>query len=278
MKSIATLFIIFILLFGCRSAPRKLPQLIQEKENLCKTTFTEQQERQLRKELGGLEAYFIRKGLLKDSTGASYRAVYKKIARQGDLYFKIDTSFQLLDSLDWIVTSHCFYQVFTSEELSQIRPRHYRAAKKINAASQKAPTPGKTAKQILHQLKKEDFGFAYYKTSSLVLFYQIAWPYSDEHIEPLVYPSGLETMVIQLNKNSQITIDHAIMDMGDVRQKVYNFLKTHPETKGIEISSNRNTSYKSYLQVKEVVKEVYAELSTTMGRPLPKYIIIHEPK
>ena len=154
--------------------------------------------------------YLIRKGLLHDETGTSYRAVYKWIANDNDLNFKIDTSFQLLDSLEFKVYKNCIYKLITDEQLSRLTVRHLRAAERITQNYTGNLSPGMVAQRILDNLTADDFNLQFYKVSSLMAFYKIAYSSPSLLIKsPDAYintSSGLKTMKVRLNHEDQIRI------------------------------------------------------------------------
>ncbi|MDR7130497.1 hypothetical protein J2X69_002853 [Algoriphagus sp. 4150] len=279
MKKIFTLSILLItsqLLFA-----QELPVFLKERIDFCNSNFTEDKAIQLRKELNELENYFVRKGLLADKSGISYYAVYERIAKENDLNFEIDTTFELLETLEFQEYTTCFYKVLTSEQLSQLNSKHLEAAEKIAEDNDSNITPGIVAQKIINNLDASDFDLEFYKVSSLLAFYRIASPMTSLNFGLPEFgkttASNIQTIKVELDKDSKLKIDNNTLTMDEARQRIHEFLLIEPNLKGIELTTFRNTPYKSYLEVIEMFNSVYSDLNKNMGN-VSKNIIINDPK
>lgn len=247
-----------------------------ERTDFCNSELSEEQTAQLKDELYGLEDYFIKKGLLADNSGRSYHAVYKKIAAENDLNFNIDSTFQLLDSLDYKVLLPCFFKVLTEEQLSELSQRHYEAGVRISENYEDNITPGIAAQRILDNLRIDDFELDFFRLSSLVTFYLVATPSSI--MDPL-FDSNDETdadfeyIKVLLDEKSRICIENKIVSVDKAKAKINQFLSQDPNYRGIELTSSREATYKSYLELTKEISAIYKELNEVFG-PIPKKIIV----
>ena len=260
---------------------QKLPKFLEERIEFCDANFSDDQAIQLRTELNELEDYLVKKGLLADKSANSYRAVYEQIAKENDLNFEIDTSFELLDTLEFQVYTGCFYKVLTPDQLSQITARHQRAAEKISENHEGSITPGVVAKRIIDNLTIDDFNLEFYKVSSLLTFYRIAYPTPKLELDlPRIDKRtdwNIETIEIVLDTHGTIKIDDNIVSLEDAKLKVYQYLSIEPYKKGVELTASRETSYESYMEAVEMLYSVYSELSEKF-KDIPKNIILNSPK
>ena len=275
------LFSCFILTFNALFS-QELPGFIQQRVTFCDVNFPEEVSVQLLEELDALESYFVNKGLLETRSGASYRAVYKQIAAENDLNFEIEPIFELLDSLSPRVSTLCFYKLLTREQLARLNPRHETAAERITAPHDGDLTPGIIARRITEHLTDADFDLAFYRISSLLTFYRIAYrgnslgvglpDFSDDRI------TDLSTLEVFLDENSQVLLDGQIIThLKEVREAIRTFISLDPYNRGVEFSASRSASYEAYMETTEVILSTYAELQAELG-DIPKNVIIKEPK
>ncbi|MEN7550807.1 hypothetical protein AAG747_22995 [Rapidithrix thailandica] len=260
---------------------QKLPKFIQERIEFCDANFSDNQAIQLRKELNELEDYFVKKGLLTDKAGKSYRAVYERIAKENDLNFEIDTTFELLAALEFEVYTGCFYKVLSPEQLSELTFKDQEAAERIAEGYEGDVTPGIVAQRIIDNLTVDDFKLEFYKVSSLLTFYRIAHPAPTLDFGLLEFSknmdSNIKTIEIVLNENNSIKIGNSTMSLDEAKQRVFQFLLTDPNKKGVELSVSRDASYESYMELIEMLNSVYSELNKKFDN-VAKNIIINEPK
>ncbi len=256
------------------------PTLPQERLDFCDSNLSDEQTTQLRKELDKLEHYFLANGLLNDKSGTSYRAVYKQIAEENDLIFAIDTTFQLLDNLDFQVYTGCFYKVLTPEQLTQLSSRHLEATQRISGNYNGNVTPSLVAQRILDNLTDEDFELEYFRVSALLTFYRVSSPTPTLNlgIPDIGQPenTNIQTIHIILNANDKIVIDDKIFTIDNAKKRIYDFLSTSPKVRGIELTASRNASYSAYINITEMFNTVYTELTSELGE-IPKNIIFNEP-
>lgn len=250
------------------------PYSFQDRAQFCDSQITVDQAAQLLQELDGLEDYFIKKGLLADNSARSYRTVYEKISEANDLNFEIDTTFQLLDSLDYKVLLTCYYKVLTNGQLSDLNLNHYEAGLRISENNGEEISPKIVAQRILDNLTIDDFELEFFRVSSLVAFYLIATPssimdpYSNE-----ITDSELEYIKVLLDEKSRICIENKIVRLNKAKAKINQFLSQDPNNRGIELTSSRSTTYKSYLELMEEINAIYKELNEGFG-PVSKKIIV----
>lgn len=208
------------------------------------------------------------KGLLTDKSGASYRAVYKQIVQENDLIFEIDTTFELLDNLEFRVYTRCFYKVLTSEQLSQLTPRHLDAAERISGGYEDNVTPSLVAQRILENLAEDDFELAFFRVSALLAFYRISSPTPTLNLglPDFGEPDNtiIETIHVKLNEDSQIVINNNIHTIESAELAIYEYLLTEPETRGIELTASRSASYESYVNITEMFNTVYKKLASEL--------------
>jgi len=231
--------------------------------------------------LNDLENYFVLNGLLTDKSGASYRAVYKQIVEENDLIFKIDTTFELLDNLEFQVYTGCFYKVLTPKQLSQLTTRHQEAAERISGGYEGNVTPRLVAQRILDNLAEDDFELEFYRVSSLLAFYRVSSPLPTLNLGLPEFNgtenSNIETVYVNLNQNNQIEIDKRTLTNEQAEQMIYEFLSVKPEMRGIEFTASKDASYESYLKTTEMFNSIYSKLKSEKG-DIPKNIIFKEPK
>jgi hypothetical protein len=240
-----------------------------ERTEFCNSELSREQTAQLKDELNGLEDYFIKKGLLADKSGSIYYAVYKKIAAENDLNINIDSTFQLLNSLDYKVLISCFFKVLTKEELSELSLRHYEASVRISENYEGNITPSTVAQRILDNYTLDDFNLEFFRISSLVTFYQIASP---TPILDLGLPDNriyseinFETIQIILDEQSRINIDNKIRSIEEAAGELNLFLLTDPKNKGIELIISNQAKYESYLKLMDVINSIYFKLNEEFG-------------
>jgi hypothetical protein len=257
------------------------PTFLQERLDFCNSNLSDEQTTQLRNELTNLEDYFLINGLLKDKSGASYRAVYKQIVEENDLIFEIDTAFELLDNLDFQVYTSCFYKVLTLEQLTQLSTRHLDATQRMSESYNGNVTPSLVAQRILDNLTDVDFELEYFRISSLLTFYRFSSPTPSLNLglPDFGRPDNpnIQTIHVILNANDQILIDDKTFTIESAKQAIYNYLSPEPEARGIELTASRGASYEVFINVTNMFNAVYSKLTSEMGE-IPKNIIFNEPK
>ncbi|MGY6559789.1 MAG: hypothetical protein ACXIT9_10985 [Nitritalea sp.] len=258
-----------------------LPRFVQERIEFCNSNFSEKLETQLQIELNELEKYFIDQGVLVDGSGASYRAVYEGIAKENDLNFTIDKNFEILDTLDFELSTNCFYKLLTKEQLSQLTSRHQKIAEHINSAYDGNISPGVVAQRIIDNLIIEDFNLEFYRISSLLTLYRISHPKSNLDFGLPDWATNsekdLDTIEIFLNENNEIEINGELSTLEKAKDTIYNFIYKHPQKRGVAFSSSRFALYESYLVVNDMIDSTYTQLKAELGE-IPKNIIFKEPK
>lgn len=276
------IFILTILLvINSNLFAQKLPNFVQERIEFCDTYFSDAQAIQLQKELNELENYLVKNGLLADKSGSSYRAVYERIVKENDLNFEIDTTFELLDTLEFQVYTGCFYKVLTSKQLSELTFKHQVAANRIAEAYDGDITPGIIAQRIIDNLTLDDFELEFYKVSSLLTFYRIAstakaLDFGLPKFDIITNPN-LETIEVVLDADGLIKIENCILSLDEAKKRVYQFLSTEPNKKGVEVSASRSATYESFDRLMDMLNSVYSTLIKEYGS-VTRNIIINEPK
>ena len=270
--------ILILTIFSFNLHSQELPEFLQDQVDFCNSNISKQQVIQLRTELNALEDYLLDHGLLADKSGKSYRNVYKQIAEQDGLYFDIDTTFELLDTLDMDVYISCFYKVLNDEQFAELDRKHLKATERIQAPYEGNITPSKVAQRIIKNLSNADFDLMYFRVASLSAFYRTATPHID-----VPFPSysnskntKIETIAIHLTSESEIHINGEALTLEEAQTTTLNFLATKPHKKGIELVPSRGASYESYLQVTKMFESVYDELSAAY-EGLQRHIFINEP-
>jgi hypothetical protein len=255
---------------------QKNPNSFQERAEFCDSQITADQSAQLLQELNILEDYFIKKGLLADKSARSYRTVYEKISEENDLNFEIDTTFQLLDSLDYKILLSCYFKVLTNGQLSELNLNHYQAGLRISENNGEEIRPKIVAQRILDNLTLDDFKLDFFRVSSLVTFYLIASPSSIIDIFPEyseITDSDFEYIKVLLDEQSRICIENKIVSVDKAKAKINQFLSQDPNNRGIELTSSKSTTYQSYLELMEEINSIYKELNEGFG-PISKKIIV----
>lgn len=274
MKKIFLSYFLFANIFSLLAQIN--PYSFKERAEFCDSQITADQSAQLLQELDVLEDYFIKKGLLADNSARSYRTVYEKISEANDLNFEIDTTFQLLDSLDYKVLLTCFYKVLTNAQLSELNLNHYEAGLRISENNGEEISPKIVAQRILDNLSLDDFELDFFRVASLVTFYLIASPSSiidifPEHSE--ITDSDFEYIKVLLDEKSRICIENKIVSVNKAKATINQFLSQDPNNRGIELTSSKSTTYKSYLELMEEINAIYKELNQEFG-PISKKIIV----
>ena len=262
---------------------QELPKFIQDRLDFCDSNLSDVQANQLRTELDDLENYFVTKGLLTDKSGTSYKAVYEQIVKDDDLNFSIDITFELLEELDFQVLTDCLYKLLTLEQLTQLTFRHHEAAERISSNYSGNLSPRLVAQRIVDNLSTEDFELEFYQISSLLIFYRISYPAPEimtglPNFDQSSESPSLLTIKVYLNEESQIIINNSKRTIKQAENFIYDFLKSEPSKKGIEISASRNASYASYSELLSVVDSVYTNIREQSGSDIPKNIIFKEPE
>ena len=260
---------------------QKASTVPQERLDFCDSNLSHEQTTQLRKELNNLEDYFLTNGLLNDKSGNSYRAVYKQIVQENDLIFEIDTTFKLLDNLDFQVYTSCFYKVLTPEQLTQLSPRHLEATQRISGNYDGNVTPSLVAQRILDSLTDDDFELEYFRVSALLTFYRVSSPTPTLNLRLPDFGRpdnpNIQTIHVILNANNQILIDDKTFTIESAKQVIYDYLSMKPKARGIELTASRGASYEAYINVTNMFNAVYSKLTSELGE-IPKNIIFNEPK
>ncbi|MFN3998012.1 hypothetical protein [Algoriphagus sp.] len=247
-----------------------------DRTDFCNSELSEEQTAQLKDELFGLEDYFIKKGLLADKSGRSYHAVYKKIAAENNLNFNLDSTFQMLNSLDFKVLLTCYYKVLCNGQLSDLNLNHYVAGLRISEYNAEEISPRIVAQRILDNLTMDDFELDFFRVSSLVTFYLIA---NSTSIIDQIFDSNEETdsnfeyIKVLLDEKSRICIEKKIVSVDKAKAKINQFLSQDPNNRGIELTSSRSATYKSYLELMEEINAIYKELNEGFS-PISKKIIM----
>lgn len=261
-----SLFFLF-LLSGTLWA-QQIPSLfMQERVDFCEANLSVEEALQLRQELVALEDYFIERGLLFDKSGAAYKVAFQKIVHENDLTFSMDTTFQLLSSVDMEIFLSCYYKMLTPQELSQATIQHYEAFTLISENVDAEITPGIVAQRIIDNLSEEDFELEFLKISSLYTFYTISSPAIPNVFGELGSDviKDIKTITVSLTEDDQILLDNYLLEGKDLEQNLYDFLLKDPERRGIEFSTNRNTSYQFYLEINKIFDKVYERLKSDRG-------------
>jgi hypothetical protein len=272
-----SLFFLF-LLSGTLWA-QQIPSLFtQERVDFCEANLSFEEANQLRLELVALEDYFIERGLLIDKSGVAYKALFQKIVNENDLTFSIDTTFQLLSSVDIEVFRSCYFKMLTPEELSQATIQHYEAFKSISEDSGAEITPSIVAQRIIDNLSEVDFELAFLRISSLYAFYIIASPAIPSLFNVLGSDviKDIKTIAVSLTEDDQVLLDNQPLKTKDLEQALYDFLIKDPEHRGIEFSTKRKTSYQFYLEINKIFDKVYERLKSDRG-VVRKHIFYQEP-
>ncbi|MFD2037629.1 ExbD/TolR family protein [Belliella marina] len=262
-------FVVFLLCMMALNSlySQQVPDVFQERDEFCDEKLSEKEVYQMRTEFEELEAYFIRKGLLKDRTGKSYREVYEQIVLDNDLHFNIDRDFQILDALDFEIYSKCYYKALDPEGFGKLTDRHLHAAEVIVQNNNDEITPGLVAQRILDNLLDEDFDLEFYKISSLIAFYTICQTGSIiDFVEANQSLADFsEIMEVFLDNTNRITIDGSYVSFDQLKEKAHQFLQINPNEKGIVLIASKEVSYEVYLQVKDILSLVYSELNVEDG-------------
>lgn len=281
MKQILIFFILISASYQLSS--QKLPEFINSKIEFCDANLSDEQVLELREELNNLENYFIAKGLLKDTSGESYMAVYHRMANLDELNFQLDTSFNLLDTLEFQVYTGCFYKVLSTKQISQITPRHEKAASRISVRKEGLISPGTVAKRIIDNLDAKDFDLEFFKVSSLLAFYRNAYPMPSVEVWKIKRPDttqvnklDLETVDLIINENSKLEMHGDPVSFEEARKIIYKFLSTEPDKKGIMIFPSKLASLEVYLEVMELLHTTYDTLIKDFG-DMPKNMIFRPP-
>jgi hypothetical protein len=300
MKHICLLFFILLLSFEGLYAQKAANTYLKHKE-FCDENIPTNLIPRLKKELSDLEQFFINKGLLLDNTGKSYYKVYEMMAKEGDLYFTLDTSFALIDSLDFSVPQKCFYRVVSDEQLSELKKRHHKAAQKIVSKQKGDITLRIIAQRVITHLKEEDFDLEFYRVSSLLSFYMLS-----NHIEMVPYlPNNVQvkakvdnTLKLVLNENSELYLNNQVINHDRVEEVISGFLNGDLTKLAIEIDASRSATYESLMKLMKVIdsryeelrneqslieySQVYSKLITehkkNIDRKMPKNVSVSEPK
>lgn len=260
---------------------QEIAPLLQEHVKFCDANITDSEVEKLRSELNQFEGFLVSKGILSDGSGASYRAVYEQIVRDKDLIFDIDTSFEMLDNLDYQVPTKCIYKLLNEAQLAEVSLRHLEAAERISGAYEGDITPAAVAQRILDNISEKDFELEFFRLSSLLAFYRVSSPgptldfgmaefEQDRKVE-------LETILVKLNEQNEVEIDSKVFSDEEVRRVIYSFLSVDPEKRGIKYATSRNTLYETYLKTKEMLLAIYERLRAEKG-DIPIHIIYLEPK
>lgn len=268
----------FFFLISCTLFAQQIPLLMQERIDFCEANLSIEEALQLRQELTALEDYFIERGLLFDKSGAAYKAVFQEIVNEYDLTFSIDTSFQLLSSVDMEVFLSCYYKMLTPQELSQATFQHYEAFTRISENVSAEINPRILAQRIIDNLSEKDLELAFLRISSLYTFYTIASPVTSNVFDELGSDviKDIKTIAVSLTEDDQVLLDNQPLTTKDLEQVLYDFLIKDPENRGIEFSTNRNTSYQFYLETNKIFDKIYERLKNERGN-LTKYIFYKDP-
>lgn len=275
------IFILIISISTHTLFSQELPKFVQDRVDFCNSNLSNEQTTELRKELNQLENYLVKEGLLTDRSGASYRAVYKRIVKEEGLNFKIDTIFALLDTLEFNVYTSCSYKVLTSDQISQLTSKHQKATERIGAPYHGNLTPKLMANRIVTNLTNEDFELEFFRVSALMSFYRTAIPKSDLE---LVLPdfsnshnSEILTIEVYLTSENEIQINDKTYTLQEAKTKILEYLSYDPRNRGIELTASKGASYESYLKLTQMFHAAYDDLRTE-DADLPKHIFINNPK
>jgi hypothetical protein len=299
-KSAVNLLILSILVPLNQVFAQQIPEMFADRVAFCNSNFDKSTASQLRLEFQELENYFIKNGLLKDSSGLSYLSVYKQIAKEGDLKFITDLQLKTMETTDLSILRSCSFVLLSQHEMEELTPRHMALSVEMSNEVGNDISLSKIASIITENLTAKDFDLQYYKLTSLLAFYVISKSY--EIVGSLVpttdYSKIKNRILIELNDKDELTISDTTSSMEEVKNSIYKFLSNDIDNKAIEVTAMKQSTYAAYVELLDLINEVYTDLRNqksmqTFGKPLselskdeletvkqqiPKNVIYNKPK
>lgn len=262
-------FIIILFTFVSNVVLSQSPaERVKARQVFCDSNLSDSLVSQFRQELNELEGHFINQGLLKDGTGKSYYAVFEKIAREGDLEFKLTVSFPLLDTLNFTIQSQCFYKALSQAELAKVSIEHLRASEQAFSSMPTNINPGVVAKRLIENFKENYYDLAFFRISSLVTFHSLSVPHVIEGLLPntgIHRPDIIDTLYIQVDSKNELIIGDSSILINQLQSAISDFLVNDFTTKSIRLNAHRGSSYKTFVKIIQIIDTEYQRLRDEMA-------------
>ena len=225
----------------------------------CTYKQIENNGKELKNEIKEFENYLIKKKILIDSTGKSYIDLFRKIEKENDVEF--DYNYSFTDSIQKIVVQDVYKQMNCQVDL--INSENYQNTKvyklQIVIDSIKISgdiVPSKVAGAILSVLEEKDFELEYYKIKTFVLL--DATNTNSEITKTLVKEEKVnldKALKIYLNEKSEIVIQNRKIDLTELREIIKKYESKNKSESIIAINTERETMYKLYIEVGNIISE-----------------------
>lgn len=236
----------------------------------CTYVQIEDNGKELKSEIKEFENYLIKKKILIDSTGKSYINLFKKIEKENDVEF--DYNYSFTDSIQKIIIQDVYKQMDCQIDL--INSDNYQNTKvyKLQTVIDSIKTygdimPSNIASGILSVLDEKDFELEYYKIKTFVLL--DATNTTSGITQALVKNENVnldKALKIYLNEKSEIIAKDKIINLTELRELVREYESKNKSESIIALKTERETMYKIYIEVSNVIVEEIRILREKVSR------------
>lgn len=246
MKKLTQILFILISIYSCNSQNHRIENELIKCYN----------DAELVNEILDFEKELITQSILKNSEGKSYIQLLEKIKKGKEIIVDIPETKKGI-----LITSkiaNCQQKVFKSKEFKNSK------IYKINQQFEKNKKSGNVAVPdvigaILEVLEARDFDLPYYKLS----VYKILAVYNTEIGIESKLPTLTEyktkkeqlenSFEVFINDENKVFVNGEIKTKNELKFEIYNYEKTNKNKSVIFIKSTRNTLYKVYLNITDLI-------------------------
>ena len=222
----------------------------------------------LNKELNELEKYLVDNGTLKSTTGQSYYDFYMQVVGLNDIPGNLD-----IDKFDnlYKLRPNEYYAVKCLQDLTKIdsveiaNSKYFQMTIKMQEVTASGEiSPSTIASSITSVLTPSDFGKPYYRAIALLTIANTS-NIKTGLVRTLKPPKSIDysrfpSVSILANEKNEIIYNDKTINKETLRSELYSFIKQNQTKHLIVFSSEKGTTYNSYLKVQDFILEVYSSL------------------
>ncbi|MBO0324387.1 hypothetical protein J0X14_18915 [Muricauda sp. CAU 1633] len=236
----------------------------------CTYEQIEDNGKELKNEIKEFENYLIKKKILIDSTGKSYINLFKKIEKENDVEF--DYNYSFTDSIQEIIIQDVYKQMDCQVDLinsdNYLNTKVYKLQTVIDSIKTYGDImPSNIASGILSVLDEKDFELEYYKIKTFVLL--DATNTTSGITQTLVKNENVnleKALKIYLNEKGEIIVNDKIINLTELRELVKEYESKNKSESIIALKTERETMYKTYIEVSNIIVEEIKFLREKVSR------------
>ncbi len=263
MKKSILIFLIFgFLTMSCQGQTERMEAKIMA----CIYENYEDQGTEFKKALSDFEQLLISEKILKDGTGISYIAIYEKIALENAFNYNPSKSF--IDQINNIRVpknsslNKCQSKLIKNDKIEFTKGTELKIVLD-SIMNSKNLSPSKVANGILSVLDESDFDLDYYKMSMFLMFDTMNYTNDDgitrklpEFKEEGEIENDLSKAIsIYIDGKNQIFVNNKKVNIEALKVQIREYEITNKSESIISLKTERETMYKTYVDVQNVINE-----------------------